>query len=285
MAVIKENVRLLYQFFDKAEVREIARLALAVENEETIWRNKLRDMMKSLNEKITEKLDQKGKISLKDVEGFDEFFLLQMLGVQGMTIRSTKNLSSLPKGKMPRNLQDLMKMWDIYRKKGELPPRVREISEKVKKAYVKKCQSVWEKSTGSFREGEVASREAAQKAVQAASKTTYSRAKMIVETETTYYYNKTRREIYDKSDDITHYLFMAIRDHRTTKWCKTRHGLVYSKDDALFDSETPPIHWNCRSEILPLSPLNPRHQQLIDDPKKLRRNHKCEPLPKGWNRY
>lgn len=285
MAVIKENIRLLNQFFDKAEVREITRMAVAVENEETIWRNKLKDLMKQINEKIVEQLEKKGRVSVKDVDQFDEFFLLQMLGVHGMTLRTVKKLGKLPKGQTPRNLQDLMKLWDKYRKKGELPPRVKEISEKVKKAYIKKCQSVWDRKSEAFREGEVATRKAAVEAVEAAGKTTYSRAKMIVETETTYYYNKTRRDLYDKSADVTHYLYMAIRDHRTTKWCKTRHGLVYRKDDPLFDKETPPIHWNCRSEILPLSPLNPRHKELIDDPKKLRRNHKCEPLPEGWNRY
>jgi uncharacterized protein with gpF-like domain len=106
---------------------------------------------------------------------------------------------------------------------------------------------------------------------------------MIVATETTRYYNDVRHEIYSQSEDINHFLFMSIRDFRTTEWCKTRNGLVYKKEDPLYLREKPPCHWNCRSEMVPLTDVNPRHEKMINDPSIARRNNKCKPLPPGWN--
>lgn len=163
-----------------------------------------------------------------------------------------------------------------------MPARQKEIAEKIKKAYIKKVQSVWVKYGEEFRSGITAETTEAVRQIKEGADVVYSRAKMIVETETTYYYNKSRRTVYDESPDVTHYLFVSVRDHATTKWCKTRHGLVYKKGDPLLDKETPPIHWNCRSEILPLTWHNPAHRKLIEDLSRRRRNNTCEPLPPGW---
>ncbi len=192
--------------------------------------------------------------------------------------------------KMPRSFRDLMRMYDLWKQGKYTPRRTKEIAQKVKQEYLKKCRSVWDTYGEAFRTGEQASRVEAVKQVRKAAATTTSRAKTIVRTETTSAYNDARKTYYDKAQDVTHYLFLAIRDRRTTKWCsenvqngkRGRHGLVYKKDDPLAEQERPACHWNCRSEFLPLTPVNPSHLKLIEDKSIARRNHQCHPLPPGW---
>lgn len=151
-----------------------------------------------------------------------------------------ERLAAPPKGEIPKSLKELRKWWDKYRKGDKIAPRQREMADKIKATYLKAIHEAWLKHSEDFLSGDAAGNTEAIAAIMEKAQIGFSRAKMTVETETTYYFNKARREIYDQSDDVTHYLFMAIRDHRTTKWCKTRHGLVYAKGDPLLDKETPP---------------------------------------------
>lgn len=186
--------------------------------------------------------------------------------------------------RIPRGLAELRRLYDRWRRGRNIPARQRADAERLKQAYLERVQSVWEKHGEDFRRGKVYDRDSVKAVMRRQGDMAQARADMIVQTETTYYYNKARRTVYDRSDDVTHYLFVALRDKATTKWCKSRQGLVYAKGDPLLDKETPPIHWNCRSEILPLSRHNPAHLKLIEDSRRWRRNHSCEPLPSGWGK-
>jgi SPP1 gp7 family putative phage head morphogenesis protein len=205
-------------------------------------------------------------------------------------ILSSKLTKRPPKAILPGSLARIRELYDLYRKTGRLPKRIKDAAKRIKDQYLRKTQSAWRKYSYEYREGDVATQERVIQKIKDAANTAQARAKTIVRTETTNYYNQTRREIYDRSDAVTHYLFLAIRDQATTKWCtdrtvdgkRGRHGLVYRKDDPLTEKETPACHWNCRSEMVPLIPLNPRHKILIEDDKIQRRNNTCAPLPKGW---
>lgn len=188
-----------------------------------------------------------------------------------------------PPPKIPKSLGALMELWDQYRK-GKLLKRQMTFAERIKAAYLERLKKIQLEHGEEFREGTTYDQWDVVEKITRASYATQSRAKMIVETETTRFFNEGRRQVYDQSQDVTHYLFLAIRDHRTTKWCKTRQGLVYAKGDPLLDIETPPCHWNCRSEVVPLTPLNPKHLILIKNPSIQRRNNSPAPLPKGWNK-
>lgn len=203
----------------------------------------------------------------------------------------TKRLAKKPpRVKIPRKMDDLRRFWDKVRHKrgakkdGELTDRAREIFERTKKAYITKVQSIWEKYGADWRAGKTGSKEAAFQALQKATKSTASRVRTIIETETTYYYNATREAYYSQSDTVSHYLFLAVRDHATTKWCKSRHGKVFEKGTVLFRENIPPCHWSCRSEIVPLTAFNPRHKLLIDDKSKRATRANIIPLPPGWGR-
>ncbi len=191
-------------------------------------------------------------------------------------------LARFPSLPIPRKYSELMKWWDMTRKK-KAPKYIQMQAAEIKEKYLNKCQQVYKKYSVEFRSGIAYNQNDVVKSVQKAGETSINRAKVIVTTETTRYYNKARKEIYDESDVVTHYLYVAIRDYRTTQWCKDRNGLVYAKDDPLTQKEFPPTHYNCRSEMLPLTPFNPVHKKLIDNKKLARRNNRPEPLLKGWN--
>lgn len=263
------------------------------------WQRRWCEAIRIKTEEILENAAKTGRLKLSDVD-FSDLAMEHSLAVMKQALDHSvdfvprvpearlaagkkKKAPGPPRARVPWNFRQLRIMWDHYRKKKVIPPRQQAIAERVKKAYLEKVQQMWTQHGEAFRVGEVAVRKEAVTEIMRGADVAYSRAKMIVETETTYYYNKTRKAVYDRSTDVTHYLFMAIRDHRTTEWCKSRHGLVYAKTDPLFTSETPPCHWNCRSEILPLTPHNPRHAKLIDDHERQRRKNKCAPLPPEWS--
>lgn len=278
--------------------REARRILLSSEQQESLeakWRRRLQLMFDQMTDLVISELLLTGKIDESKLP-FADFFFEQSVDVMRHAIKSSgermppvtrgdsKKLAAPPKGKIPTSLRELMNLWDYYRKKGDVPPRQKAIAAKVQKAYVKKIQSVWDKHSKSFREGSVYTQEEVVRRIRKASGSQFARSKMIVETENTRYYNGVRQEIYGQSPDVSHFLFVAIRDAATTKWCRTRTGLVFSKETELFKRNAPPCHWNCRSEILPLSPLNPRHLRLIQNPALRAENNRLYPLPKGWNR-
>lgn len=236
--------------------------------------------------------EETGRLRLADVD-FEPLvmtltFRAMRAGLESAQPKSQRGgpLASLAAGKerLPRTLRELRVWWDKYRQGKKVPKHQRAVAAKLKKAYVDKLQAVWVKHGEDFRAGNTASKGKVVAEVMKGADVVYSRAKMVVETETTSFYNQSRRGVYDQSQDVTHYLFLAIRDHATTDWCKTRHGLVYAKGDPILDKETPAIHWNCRSDLVPLTPINPRHRKLIEDKRLWRRNNKCKPLPPGWTR-
>jgi SPP1 gp7 family putative phage head morphogenesis protein len=193
-----------------------------------------------------------------------------------------KRLSSVAK-KMPGSLSDLRRLYDAFRKRGTVGPRQRELAKKVNALYKRRVNEWVKRATKDWLAGGEREAGELEARIMKVADVVYARGKMIIETETTRNLNGARRAMYDGNDDVTHYLFVALRDYATTRWCKTRQGLVYKKGDPLLDKETPPCHWNCRSELLPLSFINPQHKRMINDKSRARRNHTCAPLPPGWN--
>jgi uncharacterized protein with gpF-like domain len=50
--------------------------------------------------------------------------------------------------------------------------------------------------------------------------------------------------------------YSAILDSRTTEVCKSLNGRQYKKDDSVWNSITPPNHFNCRSVLIPITILD-----------------------------
>ena len=53
-------------------------------------------------------------------------------------------------------------------------------------------------------------------------------------------------------DSIQYIEFVAIRDPRTTEFCRVYDGVVRPVDDAIWSMITPPNHFNCRSTTRPI---------------------------------
>lgn len=275
----------------------LRRSAKAADRIERKWVDRLHHRFRDINSFVVAEFLDRGRVSERDLyERFVEFFMDQSLDTMGHSLeKAEEGLPRLPsnqsrrmargeppQGKIPRSFRDLMRMWDLWRKKKKVPPRQREMAERVTKAYLNRVQSAWSRYGRAFREGALGE-DAVTRHIIKATDASFSRAKMITETETTYYYNEVRRKFYDETEAVTHYLFVPLRDAATTKWCNSRRMLVYKKGSRVLEKETPPIHWNCRSELLPLTPANPKHKKLIDDKSRWRENNSPHPLPPGWN--
>jgi SPP1 gp7 family putative phage head morphogenesis protein len=266
----------MLNYLSKLEQKELHRQAGEVQNLEQAWSRRAQSMYQEITDKVIETVLEGGSINVP-VDIFEYFLVYQMFMVQREAIRGAKRMSRLAGIPKFSSLEDLVKEWSKWRRGKKIPTKQRAIAKKMKTDYVKKIKSVMDKFSDQKSTDEMVEE------MQKAGDLSYGKAKVIICTETTRHYNKARISFYDKSSDVTHYLFLPIRDHRTTKWCKTRAGLVYEKGSTYLEKESPPCHWYCRSEVTPLTPLNPEHLKLIKKASIQRSNRHPEPLPKGWN--
>lgn len=275
----------LRKSFGEEETFHIVMLAQKVENIEKKWRSRLETLWRKKAQEIAEYIEKTGQAP-HDTAEIEKFYVEHYFEVMRESFRSTKRTTAVPTrmAKSPRSLKSLMEAWDLWRKTGKAPKKQKAMGDKIKKAYLDKVREVTKEYNDATRSGKIVEKSDLANQIMESSKAERARSNTIVETETTRYWNQTRKNTYDESEDVTHYIFVAIRDMATTKWCKTRDGLVYAKGDPILTKELPPCHWNCRSEVLPLTPLNPRHKKLIDDDSLKRRNHSPEPLPPSWNK-
>ena len=300
MAIDKASIRLATILVGKDHAKVLLANAKKIDKIESTYRKKARKTLRTLDEWMADYMLRYREVP-KDVpiEIVRQFLMDMYLETATEAVEQSQQelgvvgeKAHLGGKRWPGSLKKIQEIYDKWRRTKVIPKRQKEVAEAITKAYVKKCQEVWKEHSEDFIQGRVADQEEALKVIKSASDGVYSRAKMIVDTETTTYYNQTKRDYYDGVEAVTHYLFLAIRDQRTSKWCtdrttdgkRGRHGLVYAKGDPLTVQETPSIHWNCRSEMVPLVQQNPRHKKLIEDSSKHRRSHQCYPLPKGWNK-
>lgn len=308
MAVNRAALASLTKLLDAGDV---ARLAASAERIDKIEQEKARELealLDHITESVADSLEHEGLVKMPSAWAIDDvltkFFIdhwrdttaagileageVEVVGDTIVKLAQRKKI----KQRTPRNLKELRELYDYFRKNPKEARRFREQAERIRKLYLKKINAYVRDRTIEIDRGaresqrerpyRKASRQEVVAEIKKKAAIVYARSKTTLETETTRNYNNARRGIYDLSPDVTHYLFVAVRDFATTKWCRSRDKLVYRKGDPLLDKETPPIHWNCRSELLPLTPQNPVHLKLIENKSMARRSHKCAPLPPGW---
>lgn len=79
----------------------------------------------------------------------------------------------------------------------------------------------------------------------------------VVRTKSTEVFNKARR-IYWETDPlakevVTAYEFSAIMDDRTSDICSSLDGKIFNSSDAAMHRMEPPLHFNCRSVLVPVT--------------------------------
>lgn len=80
-----------------------------------------------------------------------------------------------------------------------------------------------------------------------------SRIESIARTEVTRAHNLGSLTAMKANDDVIGVEFSAVLDNRTTVMCQERHGLRMRLDDPRLPGNTPPLHVNCRSQLLALT--------------------------------
>lgn len=82
-------------------------------------------------------------------------------------------------------------------------------------------------------------------------------------------YNGGRTEVFDDPEirKARPYLrFEAVGDSRTTEICEALDGTVLPADDPFWNTHTPPLHYNCRSIVTPLSPEEAEDEGIAEGP-------------------
>lgn len=284
------------QFLATADIVRLKNSSKVAQGLEDRWQRKVAQYLEQVTQRAVIALEQTGHFQGPDLESLfiEHYFDVSIAAMRfaeserELETKVSHRLASLPR--KPGSLEDLMRLYDLWRRKKYTPKEQVLQANRVKKDYLKKVSSVWEKHSESFRKGDAFTQQDVIAEVQKEAGTVTSRAQTIVRTETTNYYNTARKALYDQDEDVTHYLLVAVRDAGTSPWCtpltingfRGRSGLVYAKADPLCAEECPACHPGCRSEFLPLNRLNPAHLRYIQDEKLQRRNHKCFPLLKGW---
>lgn len=299
---------------DVRRIEDNARIAEALERR---WLERADRLFGEINRRVLDVLEQTGELPdswawlQHELGGFLLEHELMATETAARTITPAE-YARMRLPKWPTKTERIRALWDRWRKTGALPGRTREQAAAIKVLYIRRVQFMWQNYGRQFIQGrprvidkdgrdvnrvnrdrtdkrgnvwnpDAFNREGAARAIEAEAKVSRARARTIVETETTRYYNDTRTTYYSSVESVIGYLFVAVRDHATTKWCRSRNGVVFIKGTDTLKKNTPPCHYNCRSELLPLSRLNPTHRKLLEDASRRAENNNLVPLMPHWN--
>jgi len=90
------------------------------------------------------------------------------------------------------------------------------------------------------------------------------RLENIARTESIAAYNQGKMVAYRANPYAEAVQFAAILDTRTTKICQERDGLIMRLDDERMQANTPPLHFQCRSTLVPLDKWDMEDLQASD---------------------
>jgi SPP1 gp7 family putative phage head morphogenesis protein len=161
--------------------------------------------------------------------------------------------------------------------------RSRALSERMKKQYLQKLKRKFNKIVPMLTRGEISPADAKKEMmnVWGASK---SRVETIFRTETTNYFGKVQVNFFQDDDEIIGFLFDSNIDSSITDICRSRHGMIFTKEHTGKNSlayNTPALHYNCRSHLIPLA-NTPENRKLLEDVSRDPSKHKLAELPDDW---
>jgi SPP1 gp7 family putative phage head morphogenesis protein len=132
--------------------------------------------------------------------------------------------------------------------------------------------------------GNPISRDELLKRLQSTVNVSRARAQTIARTEVGAAYNRGRLSTFSESKLVTHLIFYAIDDKRTTSICQSRAGMILPVEDKkAIAHNLPPCHYSCRSTIGSLMPqINEMHRKIVEDKSRFYSSRKLVPLLSGW---
>lgn len=222
--------------------------------------------------------------SLNEVFVHSEEFYRDIVVSAYKCVEKTKSMQNpekklalgLPKGKA---LDKILKDKKYFK---QIMKRSAKMSKKLRDAYLKKIRKQYEKIVPLLESGEISPREAKQEMLKAW-QATKPRVETIFRTETTNYFAKSQTNFYKDDEDIIGFMFDSVRDTSRTEVCRSRHGIIYRPNTSLLEKNTPALHYNCRSHLIPLANTK-ENRKLLSDPQRDPAKRKVEPLPIGWRK-
>jgi SPP1 gp7 family putative phage head morphogenesis protein len=195
---------------------------------------------------------------------------------QGST---TKRLARPPLG-LPKKIRFFDEVFGSRKYWQQIMKRNKILTDRLRKQYFGRLREAFNAVLPKINDGSLAPAEA-EKYMVGAWQSSRSQVRTVFRTEATTYFAKTQTSFFNGDDDIIGFLFDRVRDVATTEICNSRHGLVYRPNTKLLTDNTPALHYNCRSHLIPLA-NTARNRKLLEDPERDPANRKVEPLPKGW---
>lgn len=185
----------------------------------------------------------------------------------------------LPLG-LPSDMRSLEKLFRDKKSWPKIMRRSNKLTERLRKAYLQKLQRKFKTLLPRILENETTVEEAKAQMMRDwdASK---SRVETIFRTETTKYFAETQVRFFKNDTEIIGFLFDSIRDKARTEICKARHGLIFRPDSTGKNGlaeNTPALHYNCRSHLIPLA-RTPHNVKMLEDPA---RDPTGKNLPTPW---
>lgn len=230
-------------------------------------------------------IGEKGVLAVPDLTVLFQRFYVDVIST-GLDLAAVetgkKRLAKAPKGKLP---QDLKEIDDLFRDRKAMQrvfKRSQVLSRALRAAYLKRLKGRFAEIMPAILDGRVDISDA-KKHIREAWGASRSRAQTIFRTESTKYFAEAQVSYYAKSDEILGFLYDTIRDSSRTEVCRSRHGLVYRQGSKLLKKNTPPLHYNCRSHLVPLADT-PGNRKMLKDPARDPEKVKVEPLPRGWRK-
>jgi SPP1 gp7 family putative phage head morphogenesis protein len=186
------------------------------------------------------------------------------------------------KKKLARSLPSLERTFRDKRRWPKTMKRSKILTDRLRKQYTQKLREKFAEIVPAMKDGSITPMEAKKEMIKSwdASK---ARVETIFRTETTNYFGKAQVEFFEDDPEIIGFLFDSLKDSASTNICRSRHGLIYKPGSKLLADNTPALHWNCRSHLIPLV-NTPENRKMVSDPSRDPSKKSVVPLPKNWRK-
>jgi SPP1 gp7 family putative phage head morphogenesis protein len=191
-----------------------------------------------------------------------------------------KKLAAPPDGDLPSGPRALDRVLTDRKYWQRIMKRSRALTGRAKQAYLDRLRKQFKRIMPLLEIGDLTPR-AIKKKLAEAWKAPRARAETIFRTESTKYFASAQVKFFEDAPYVIGFLFDSVRDNSRTPICHSRHGLIYRPGTDLLDKNTPALHYNCRSHLIPLV-NDPQNMKMLADPKRDPEKVKVVPLPRGW---
>ena len=242
-------------------------------------------------DQIVTSYNQTGKYVPPDLSALDDKMILFYRKVIRSAIVTSEQIKKMQDKKARLNTKpwgiptQVRKVKDVFEDTTywrKIVARSYGISDRLRKAYLGKLKKRFTEIVPMLESGKLEPRIVKQE-MRKAFQATKARVETTFRTETTNYYGRTQVAYFSEDEDVIGFMFDSVRDNSRTEICRSRHGLIYKPGTKLLSENTPALHYNCRSQLIPLA-NTPENRKMVADPSRNPSNKKVVPLPRGWRK-